>query len=82
MRTILSSTRTRLVCALAIGLLFHFAEPAFAEGHRFACADYTQGKVFIVAADGKVEWEHPTHRVATNSGCCRMAICSSRPATA
>lgn len=27
--------------------------------HRFACADYTQGKVFIVAADGKVEWEYP-----------------------
>lgn len=28
-------------------------------GHRFACADYTQGKVFIVGADGKVEWEYP-----------------------
>ncbi|MSU63078.1 MAG: hypothetical protein EXS31_11915 [Pedosphaera sp.] len=40
-------------------LLFHFTMAAFAEGHRFACADYTQGKVFIVAADGKVEWEHP-----------------------
>ena len=59
MRTILSSTRTRLVCALAMGLLIHLAEPAFAEGHRFACADYTQGKVFIVGTDGKVEWEHP-----------------------
>ncbi|MBI3853934.1 MAG: hypothetical protein HY298_27220 [Verrucomicrobia bacterium] len=39
--------------------LFHFAGPAFAEGHHFACADYVQGKVFIVAADGQVEWEHP-----------------------
>ena len=27
-------------------------------GHRFACADYSQDKVFIVAADGHVEWEH------------------------
>jgi hypothetical protein len=26
--------------------------------HRFACTDYTQGKVFIVSADGKVEWEY------------------------
>ncbi len=26
--------------------------------HPFACADYSQGKVFIVAADGKVQWEH------------------------
>lgn len=26
---------------------------------NFTCADYTQGKVFIVSADGKVEWEHP-----------------------
>lgn len=32
---------------------------AAAAGHRFACADYTQGKVFLVGADGKVEWEHP-----------------------
>ena len=30
-----------------------------ATSHRFACADYTQGKVFIVATDGTVEWEHP-----------------------
>ena len=27
-------------------------------GHRFACADYSQDKVFVVAADGRVEWEH------------------------
>lgn len=26
--------------------------------HHFACADYSQGKVFIVAPDGKVEWEY------------------------
>lgn len=28
------------------------------HGHRFACADYSQGKVFVVSAEGKVEWEH------------------------
>ena len=27
--------------------------------HRFACADYSQGKIFIVNEDGKVEWEYP-----------------------
>jgi hypothetical protein len=34
------------------------AEPT-AQGFPFACADYTQGKVFIVSAAGKVEWEYP-----------------------
>jgi hypothetical protein len=32
------------------------------KGHRFACADYTQGTIFIVSADGKVEWEFPAPR--------------------
>ena len=27
-------------------------------GHAFACTDYTQGKVFIVNAQGKAEWEY------------------------
>jgi len=31
------------------------------HGHRFACTDYTAGKVFIVSAKGKVEWEYETH---------------------
>jgi hypothetical protein len=30
------------------------------NGHRFACADYSQGKVSIVARDGTVEWEYQT----------------------
>jgi len=30
------------------------------KGHRFACTDYSAGKVFIVNADGKVEWEYST----------------------
>jgi hypothetical protein len=29
------------------------------QGHPFACADYSQGKVFLVSAQGKVEWEYP-----------------------
>ena len=28
------------------------------RGHRFACSDYTAKKVFIVSAEGKVEWEY------------------------
>lgn len=28
-------------------------------GKRFACADYTAGKVFLVGTNGKIEWEHP-----------------------
>ena len=59
MRKLLPPALTRLVCAIALCLLCQFVLPAFAEGHRFACADYAQGKVFIVAADGQVEWEHP-----------------------
>ena len=31
---------------------------AAVAGRRFACADYSQGKVFIVSAVGRVEWEH------------------------
>jgi hypothetical protein len=27
-------------------------------GHAFVCTDYTQGKVFIVSREGKVEWEY------------------------
>ncbi len=30
------------------------------KGHHFACTDYSAGKVFIVSAEGKVEWEYPT----------------------
>ena len=30
------------------------------KGHPFVCTDYTQGKVFIVTAEGKVEWEYQT----------------------
>jgi len=38
-------------------LVFAIALTA-APTHRFVCSDYTQGKVFIVDADGKVEWSY------------------------
>jgi hypothetical protein len=28
-------------------------------GHPFACGDYSGGRVLLVSADGKVEWEYP-----------------------
>jgi hypothetical protein len=28
-------------------------------GHPFVCGDYSGGKLFIVSADGQVEWEYP-----------------------
>ncbi|MGZ4962510.1 MAG: YncE family protein [Limisphaerales bacterium] len=30
------------------------------HGHLFACTDYTAGNVFIVSAEGKVQWEYKT----------------------
>ena len=45
-----------ILLGIALGC---WAMPVHASEHRFACADYVQGKVFIVAADGKVEWEYP-----------------------
>lgn len=51
--------RNRIAVAIALCLLSPLAVPALAEAHRFACADYVQGKVFIVAADGRMEWEYP-----------------------
>jgi len=32
--------------------------PASGLRHRFACTDYSQGRVFIVASNGVVEWEY------------------------
>jgi len=29
------------------------------KGHPFACTDYAAGKVFIVSAEGKVQWKYP-----------------------
>lgn len=32
------------------------------KGHPFACTDYVQGKVFLISAEGKIEWEYPASR--------------------
>jgi hypothetical protein len=56
---IVSSRSLRVIAALALGALLLLDTSAFAQGRRFACADYTQGKVFIVGTNGEVEWEHP-----------------------
>jgi hypothetical protein len=40
-----------LACA-ALGVLFT------GTPHRFVCTDYTQGKVFVVDASGRVEWSY------------------------
>jgi hypothetical protein len=43
----------RLWCTLLV-----LSAWAAAPGHRFACADYTQGKVFVVDGAGNVEWSY------------------------
>jgi hypothetical protein len=30
--------------------------------HSFVCTDYTQGKIFVVSKEGKIEWEYPASR--------------------
>ena len=48
----------RLFAAL---LCMYAAAASAAEvKHPFACTDYTAGKVFIVSAEGKAEWEYKT----------------------
>ena len=43
----------KLWCALLV-----LGGAVAAPGHRFACTDYTQGKVFLVDGNGKVEWTY------------------------
>ena len=57
MRKLYFPTPNHLCKVIMICLLCHLDSMAFAEGHRFACADYVQGKVFIVGTNGQVEWE-------------------------
>ena len=48
--------------ALTVFCLAAAAQPPIqtGAGHRFACTDYSGNKVFLVGADGKVEWEYAT----------------------
>jgi len=34
-------------------------KPKFKPNPAFVCADYTQGKVYVISAKGEVEWEYP-----------------------
>ena len=43
---------------LLLGLFSSGAAPAAPPGHAFACTDYTQGKVYLIATDGTIEWEY------------------------
>jgi hypothetical protein len=64
--------KSAAICCLAVvglaGSLVAAPESATAQdrpvqtgkGHPFVCTDYTQGKVFIVSAEGKTEWEYPS----------------------
>jgi hypothetical protein len=48
-----------IIWSLIIGVwILTGISPVYAQQHSFACADYTQGKVFIVE-NGRVAWEHP-----------------------
>jgi hypothetical protein len=63
-----SITHSLLTSALVLGLVSShcFAQSAVTassqqtNAHPFACADYSQGKIFLVGADGKVQWEYQT----------------------
>jgi len=63
MRTATTRSRTMLVL-LALVATVQGESPAAApvqqgKGHLFACCDYSQSKIFLVSADGKIEWEYP-----------------------
>ncbi len=52
MRTLLRS----LILTLCLPAAAAAGQPV---EHGFACADYIQGKVFVVSAQGEVQWEYP-----------------------
>ena len=47
-----------VVAILHFAVGFAFAADSPTNRHPFACTDYSAGKVFLVSADGKVEWEY------------------------
>jgi outer membrane protein assembly factor BamB len=48
-----------VILALLLPLLAHAADSPAPISHPFICTDNGQGKVFVVSADGKVQWEYP-----------------------
>jgi hypothetical protein len=55
------SLRHTCFAVVLIGVLIGplAAADARTNDHPFACTDYSQGKVFLVSAEGKVEWDYP-----------------------
>ena len=52
--------RAFLLCLVLASGTTALAQSVFhGPGQAFACTDYTQGKVFLVNKEGKVEWEYP-----------------------
>lgn len=56
-------TLAGIVAGLLVGLWGTAAEPAadtaYTAGKWLACADYSQGKVFLIGPDGTVRWQAP-----------------------
>lgn len=64
---------TRIILSLNLiltGLTFAQSQVAapiqVGQGHWFACTDYSQGKVFVVSANGTVEWEYGPAKAAND----------------
>jgi hypothetical protein len=74
---------TAMACLAGTAAVAAQPEPPIqtGQGHRFACTDYSQGKVFIVSAAGQVEWEYKTG-ACNDRGCCPTAACFSTPGPA
>jgi len=56
------STSGSIAIVLLLAYAARAAEPqptVQGKGHPMACTDYSQGKVFLVSAEGKAEWEYP-----------------------
>jgi hypothetical protein len=60
LRRLLPAFRIPVVAWLASLLLAGLAPAAPTNSHAFACADYTQGSIFIMAPDGTIDWEYQT----------------------
>jgi hypothetical protein len=59
MKRTYSTTLTAILTVTAVVLAASAAKIGAAEkGHPFACTDYSQGKVFLVSEEGKVQWEY------------------------
>jgi hypothetical protein len=60
MKTIVASAVLLTLLPLAAGQEAGSPPPVSqGKGHSMVCADYSQGKIFVVSEQGKVEWEYP-----------------------